>query len=252
MVGQFGKLPRRQETRIAIDQKIQHIGKDRRLYTWAAVGATLIVLTGFARTYYLKEFFDTPPLPSLVHLHGIVMTLWVALFVTQVRLVAGRRTNLHRRLGVIGGLLAGLVLVVGFATAISAARRGVTPGPPPLVFLSVPLGDLLVFTILVGGGLFFRRRSEIHKRLMLLSCAAFLTAAIARIPLNFIATGGPLVYFGLTDLCVLACVAYDTVRHRKLHPAFGWGALLIIASHPLRLMLAGTDVWMRFATWMTQ
>jgi hypothetical protein len=118
--------------------------------------------------------------------------------------------------------------------------------------MAVPLGDMLMFAILVGTGLFFRRRSEIHKRLMLLSCGVFLTAAIARIPLKFIETGGPLIYFGLTDLCLLACVAFDTVKHRRLHPAFGWGVLLLIASQPLRLMLAGTDAWMRFATWLTQ
>ena len=71
-----------------------------------------------------------------------------------------------------------------------------------------------------------------------------------RIPLEFIATGGPLVFFGLTDLCLLACVVYDTAKHRRLHPAFGWGALLIVASQPLRLILAGTPAWMRFATWL--
>ncbi len=235
---------------MAAKQIVRHSGKDRRLYTWAALGAALLVLVGFARTYYLKGLFGAPALPALVHVHGLVMTLWVVLFVTQVRLVAGRRTDLHRRLGVGGAVWAGLVLIVGFATAISAARRGVTPGPPPLVFLSVPLGDLAVFAILVASGLYFRRRSEIHKRLMLLSCGAFLTAAIARIPLGFIATGGPLVYFGLTDLFVLACVAFDTAKNRKLHPAFGWGTLLLIASQPLRLLLAGTDAWLRFATWL--
>jgi hypothetical protein len=237
---------------LAIDQSIKHIGKDRRLYTWAAIGIALIVLIGFARTYYLKGLFGTPELPSLVHVHGVVMTLWVVFFIVQVRLVAGRRTDLHRRLGVIGGALAGLVLVVGVVTAIAAARRGVPPDPPPLVFMAVPLGDMLMFAILVGSAFYFRRRSEIHKRLMLLSCGVFLTAAIARIPLNFIETGGPLIYFGLTDLCLLACVAFDTVKHRRLHPAFGWGVLLIIASQPLRLMLAGTEAWMRFATWLTQ
>ncbi len=181
-----------------------------------------------------------------------MMTLWVALFVVQVRLVAARRTDLHRRLGVIGGVWAAILLVVGVTTAIAAARRGVPPDPPPLVFLAVPLGDMLMFAILVGTALYFRRRSEIHKRLMLLSCGAFLTAAIARLPLPFIETGGPLVYFGLTDLCLLACVAFDTVKQRRLHPAFGWGLLALIASQPLRLMLAGTEAWLRFATWLTQ
>src|SRR3954470_15833926 len=103
-------------------------GKDRRLYTWAAVFVPLVVLAGFARTYYLKSLFGTPALPGLlVHVHGIVMTAWVLLFVAQVWLVAARRTRLHQRLGVLGALLAALVVLVGVATAISAAARGSSP-----------------------------------------------------------------------------------------------------------------------------
>lgn len=228
-------------------------GKDRRLYTWVAVFIPIVVLAGFARTYYLKSLFGAPALPGLlVHLHGIVMTAWVVLFVAQVWLVAARRTQLHQRLGVLGALLAALVVLVGVATAIAATARSSSLGPPALQFLVVPLGDLLVFAILVGVALYFRRRMEIHKRLMLVAAVSLLPAAISRIPLSFIATGGPLVFFGLTDLCVLACVVYDTVRHRRLHPAFVWSALLVIASHPLRLMLAGTDAWLRFASWLVR
>ena len=122
---------------------------------------------------------------------------------------------------------------------------------PRMIAISIALPVLVVFSILIGTALYFRRRRlDIHKRLMLLAALSMLGAAIARIPVNFILTGGPLVFFGLTDLCILAFVAYDTIKHRRLHPAFLWGALLVIASHPLRLMLAGTDIWMRFASWL--
>jgi len=237
---------------MSVDTTAQRSGFDRRFSTWVAISAALIVFIGFARTYYLKGVFGTPALSSgLVHLHGIVMTLWFALFVVQVRLIAAHRADLHRRVGVVGAVLALLVLVVGITTAIVAAKHGVTPGPPPLVFLSIPLGDMLVFAILVGLGLLFRRRRDIHRRLMLLASVGILAAAIARIPIEFIATGGPLVFFGLTDLCVLICVVFDTVKNRRLHPAFGWGILFIVASQPLRLMLTDTAVWMQFATWLT-
>jgi hypothetical protein len=56
----------------------------------------------------------------------------------------------------------------------------------------------------------------------------------------------------LTTLGVLACVVFDTVKHRRLHPAFLWGTLFLVASQPLRLILAGTDAWMRFATWLVK
>ena len=221
---------------------------DRRLYILAAIVTPLIVLAGFARTYYLKPFFNTPDLPGrIVHLHGIVMTAWVLLFITQVSLVATRRTRVHQRLGIAGGVLAALVVIVGILTALFAAARGATPGPPALAFLVVPLGDMLVFSVLIGLALYFRRKLQVHKRLMLLAAINLLTPAIARIPLSFIANGGPLAFFGLTDLVLLAFVAYDTIKHRRLHPVFLWGSIFIIAMQPLRLLLAGTSVWMNFA-----
>jgi len=222
---------------------------DRRLYIWAAILSPLIVLAGFARTYYLKGFFVTPAIPNrIVHLHGLVMTMWVVLFVVQVSLVATKRTSVHRRLGVAGAVLAGLVFVVGVVTAIVAAARGASPGPPPLQFLIIPIGDMLVFAVLIGLALYYRRRMDIHKRLMLMAAINLLTPAIARIPLNFIQTGGPLAFFGLTDLCLLGFVAFDTIKHKRVHPVYLWGVPLLILFQPLRLFLSGTSVWMSIAT----
>src|ERR1043165_7791917 len=131
---------------------------DRRLYILAAIVTPLIVLAGFARTYYLKPFFGTPDLPGrIVHLHGIVMTAWVLLFITQVSLVATRRTRVHQQLGIAGGVLAALVVVVGVLTALYAAARGASAGPPALSFLIIPLGDMLIFSILIGLALYYRR-----------------------------------------------------------------------------------------------
>lgn len=226
---------------------------DRRLYVLAALGAVLVVFAGFAKTYYLKLALGTPSLSLLVHAHGLVMTTWFVLFVVQTQLVAAGRTDLHRRLGVFGAALAVAVLVVGAATAITAAKLGHSPGPPPLQFLVVPFGDLLVFLLLVSLGLAYRRRrTDIHKRMMLLSCVGLLTAAIARIPWQPWLEAGIPAYFSTTILLVLICVIYDTIKHRHLHPAFGWGAALIIVSWPLRLVLSGTPQWQQFATWATQ
>jgi hypothetical protein len=222
----------------------------RRFYIYVAIVAVLVVFAGFARTYYLKGAFGTPALPVLLHLHGLVMTLWFALFLAQVSLIAAGRVDLHRRVGVVGALLATLVVVVGVTTAITAARLEHTPGPPPLVFLAIPLGDMLIFPALVGAGLYFRRRSDFHKRFMLLSSLSLLTAAIARIPLDLIAAGGLPLFFALTDLCIVTCVTYDTVKNHRLHPAFGWGVVVIVASQVLRFMLAGTSAWAQFAAWL--
>ena len=228
---------------------------DRPLYLLAAVLVPLIVLAGFARTYYLKSFFPTPALPNLiVHLHAIIMTAWVVLFIVQVTLVAKRQTKLHQRLGIFGAVLAALVFVVGILTGLYAAARFVdnpslvpAGGPPPLLFLIIPLGDMVIFAILISAALYYRKRLDIHKRLMLLAAINLLTPAIARIPLAFIEAGGPLAFFGLTDLVLIGFVAFDTVRHKRLHPAFLWGGLFLILMQPLRIILAPTNAWISFA-----
>jgi hypothetical protein len=216
-----------------------------------AAAIAVIVFVGFAPTFYLRPVFTPEPLPPVFAIHGAVFTAWVLLFVVQTALVSARRTPIHRKLGVVGGLLAALMLVVGYQAAITAARRGfATPGlPPPLVFLAIPFFDLIVFAVLVGTGLYFRRTPAAHKRLMLLSTIAILTAAIARLP--YVLPLGPLVFFGLTDIPVVVGMLYDRVTRGRVHPAMLWGGLFLVASQVLRLIVSGTAAWLAFAHWLT-
>lgn len=226
--------------------------RERLFYLGMSIAVVITVFAGFAPTYFLRPYFTTTPLMPLLHLHGLVFTSWIALFLIQTTLVASHRTDIHRRLGIAGGVIATLMMLVGVSTAVIRARQGATPpgGPSPLVFLVVPLGDILVFTILVGAGFYFRRQSDVHKRLMMLATISILTAAIARLPFAFL-QAGPVAFFGLTDVFVVACVVYDLITLRRVHRATALAALLIVASQPLRLMIGGTHAWLTFATWLT-
>ncbi len=100
-------------------------GTDRRFFTGLAVAVALSVFAGFAPTYYLKGLYGTRVLSPFLHFHGMLFTSWILLFVTQTTLVAAKRTDLHRRLGIVGALLAVAMLVVGTAVAVAAAKRRV-------------------------------------------------------------------------------------------------------------------------------
>ena len=222
------------------------------LYAWLALLAALIVFAGFARTFFLRSLSGAPALSPLFVVHGTVMSSWFVLFGLQVWLVGAGRTGLHRRLGLLGAVVAALVLVVGVEAAIDAARRGATPSTmvTALEFMAIPLFDMPVFALLVGVALWQRRRPDFPKRLMLLASLSLLTPAIARIPLGFIQDGGPPVFFGLWLLVLFACIAVDTARTRRLHPAYAWGAALLVTMLPIRLLVAVTDTWARFAAWL--
>lgn len=226
--------------------------RDRLFFTGMAGAAAVVVFAGFAPTYYLKGAFGGRELAPLLHVHGLIFTSWIVLFIVQTALIASRRTPVHRRLGVAGGVLAAAMLVVGPMAAIDAARRGFTPpgGPPPLTFMIIPLGDILVFAVLVGTALYLRRQPQTHKRLMLLATLALLTPAIARLP--GIAAAGPPAFWGLTDLFILACFVYDRVTRGRIHPAFKWGGAFVLVMQPIRLIVGGTLPWLAFAAWLTR
>ena len=226
--------------------------RERLFYTGMAVAFVLTVFAGFARTFYLRPHFQTQPLIPLLALHGIVFTSWIALLLTQTTLVATKRTRTHMRLGVAGSLLASLMIVIGTVTAIVRAKGpSPVPGVNPLSFLTIPLGDMLVFASLVGAAFYFRRRADTHKRLMLLATIAILPAAVARLPFAFIQQYGPLAFFGLSDLFIVPCLIYDIVTRGRPHRATVLGGALIVISHPLRLVIGNTHAWLVFATWLT-
>jgi hypothetical protein len=226
---------------------------ERLFYMSMALVILVTVFAGFSRSYYLRSYFGRPELTSLLRLHGIVFTSWIVLYLVQTGLVSAHRINTHRSLGWAGAIIAVVMVVIGTATAITRAK--VLSGPSnvsPLVFLTIPLGDMIVFPTLVAAAFWFRRRPAEHKRLMLLATIAILPAAIARLPFAFIMQVGPLAFFGLADLLIVACASYDLGARGRLNKATVLGGLLILVSQPLRLVIGGTSAWLAFAGWLTQ
>lgn len=167
--------------------------------------------------------------------------------------MARRQIDLHRRLGVGAAVIATLVVLVGMAVAFSASKRGFLHNPASVRDIrgfAILCGFLVDFSVFVGAALYYRRRTEIHKRLMLLACCSILAPAIGRIPLAFIRSGGDWPTFLLLDLFVLICISYDTIKNGKLHRAFGWGGMLLVATFPFTLLIAQSNGWLRFARWL--
>ena len=226
--------------------------RERVFFTGMAIAFALAVFAGFSRTFYLRPHFDTRPLIPLLVVHGIIFTSWLALLLIQTTLVATKRTRTHMRLGIAGGILASSMVIIGTVTALVRAKGpSPVPGVNPLSFLTIPLGDMLIFSILVGSAFYFRRRVDIHKRLMLLATIAILPAAIARLPFAFVQQYGPLAFFGLADLFIIPCLIYDLITRGRPHRATVLGGAFIVISHPLRFVIGGTHAWIAFATWLT-
>src|SRR5436190_21416450 len=112
----------------------------RLFHTGMAVALLLTAVAGFGPTYFFKPIHPSPPLPPLLHVHGMVFTAWLVLLIVQSGLVRAERADLHKRLGLFGAALAVGVVILGFLVAREAARRGTSAdGMSPLAFMIFPL-----------------------------------------------------------------------------------------------------------------
>jgi hypothetical protein len=222
-------------------------GRDRGLYVPAALATGVLVVLGFGPSYFYRPFTNpTTSLTTLVHMHGALMTTWIALFLAQAALVSARRVDLHRRLGRLGFVLLTLIVAVSLPMAIVAAKLGGDHMPgPPLPGLALVFGLLIEFVTLAGLGLHYRTRSDIHKRLMLLAAFAAMEAGVSRLPIDFLQN---IVHTHVVnDSLLLVVVAVDSIRHRRVHPAFLSGTIFLVSVQASAMWVAGTEVWARIS-----
>lgn len=227
---------------------------DERLFFGTMAGVIAVAtFVGFAPSYFLAPMFHAKPISTLLHVHGIVFTAWIILYVAQTGLIAVRRTDIHRIVGPIAVALAVAMVPLGIATAIITKRVAVAnhlpPQGPPLIF---PLGAIITFAVLVAAAIIMRNRAAWHKRLMLLGTAAILTTPLARIT-RFTHVGLTPALSGIifTDILLAALVIYDVRSRGKLHPATIWGGSFFVATQDIRILLNLTPAWQAFAKSLT-
>jgi hypothetical protein len=213
-------------------------------YPWIAIALTLVIIVGFSRTYYLRFLFDLPPMTLLVHLHGLVFTAWLALFVVQTRLIAAHRVDLHMKLGIAGVVLAVIITVVGIWTLVVQAgiprvrATGLTNTQHTLVGIT----SIGMYAAFIALGLATRRRSALHKRYMVLAMIAILSPATARLMMAVGLNEYANVFVPVMAAAfVIACLVHDWRTSRVIHPLYVIGGAVIVASWPWRYMAARQD-----------
>ncbi len=223
------------------------LAAERRFFFWLCVGILVVVVIGFARTYLLVPVLgmpaDTPPYGPLIHVHGAVMFAWCLLLVVQAGLVPAGRVALHRRLGALGFVLYLAMVVLGPLVALHSVTRY---GPGELSFLAVSMGALLASTVLFGAAFYWRRRADLHKRLMILGMVVLLTAAFGRLrdwPLLHPQVVGP-------GLVVLALIGWDLHARRRVHPVTAWLGPAVLIWELLPNLYMESEAWLRIARWL--
>src|SRR6202051_2335820 len=173
---------------------------DHVFFSTMAVLLLVSVFLGFAGSYYLAGMFHAPLPSAIVHVHGAIFSSWILFLLAQTTLVASGRTDIHRRIGIAGFLLACLMVVVGVWAATNSLGRSSGPtGIDPKTFYIIPMTDMLIFGVLVFFAYRARFDSAAHKRIIIVATVALLIAAIARWPV-------PLVHRNPLGGALVSCV----------------------------------------------
>jgi len=227
----------------------RRVRSERLFFTGMAVTMASIAFIGFIPTYYFASAFNAPPLVPLAHLHGVVLSAWMVLYLVQNGLVFADRRDLHRWLGSVGAGLAIVVFVVGVWLAIDSGHnmRG-PPGRDQPTFLINPLVNIVWFAVLAAAAVWRRAESATHKRLMLLATVALVTTPLARIS-HMLGSSAPPPIGGmvLSDLLLIALIVFDLRQRGRLHPVTLWVGAAFVLSQPLRVVVSRTDAWQAIA-----
>jgi hypothetical protein len=203
---------------------------------------------GFGRTYFLAGIFRAPLPSALVHVHAALFTSWLLLLLTQTSLVLAGQIQWHRRLGILGGVVAGLMLVVGPLVLLAALRRHAFSFNDASLTLAADLGGLALFALFVILGLRFRNNSVVHKRLMLFATIAILLPGLSRWSFHFM--DSLFAFFGIFLAFPIAVIVFDLLSRRKVYRVTALGSLLLAAYLFSAGPISNTSAWHRVARWM--
>jgi hypothetical protein len=220
---------------------------DRYFYFILSLIIAGVVIAGFSRTVGARLLHPSMPPPVILYVHAAVFASWVALFITQTALIAGRNVRIHRKLGAFAIPLGVSIPILGVATAIVMGRLRMQRGDADAaLFLAVALNDMVAFSALFGLAVYWRRRPEFHRRLMFMATCALTAAAFGRlIPAS---ASDVWIYLG-PDVLILMGIARDMVAMHRPHPVYYYAfpAVLLVQASALYMDVGRSPAWLAIA-----
>jgi hypothetical protein len=215
----------------------------RPLYVGLSVLMAAIAIVGFWVTYFGPLAGGVSGHSMLIHVHAAVFVGWLALFLVQALLAASRRVKAHVALGRIGIGYGVLLVFVGVWTTISRSAEHMRSGGPGEGLLFVALLDMVIFAPLFATAIAYRRRPQVHKRLMVVAATMLLVAAVGRFwfipapPLDLLVSSA--IWFSP----VLLAMTHDWMTARRVHPVYliGLGVFVVRLVSPG--FVVGTAAW---------
>jgi hypothetical protein len=200
-----------------------------------------IVVTGFSRTVNQNLFHPTIPRPFLLWVHGAAFSGWIAFYIFQSALVRTNNVKWHRRLGWFGVGLAALMVPLGLIIAIIMGRfDAVQLHQSAPAFLSIPFYDMVAFGVLVSLAISWRRKPELHRRLLFVATCSLLDAPFGRSDFLFDHN----LFYVCLDFVMLLGILRDLAVNRRVHAVYRYAIPVLIVGQGFAVYLwRGSPGW---------
>jgi hypothetical protein len=218
----------------------------RKFYVALAVFMTLLVGVGFWPSYYGPLIRGAAEAPIILHVHGIIFIGWMALLIVQTTLAARGKIRAHRALGNVGigyGIVLWLLgLLVSFVAPVMHVTAGEWSVDEAATFLPIPFGDMVLFGGFFAAAIWYRSKSEIHKRLMVMATIAVVFAAAFRLQNAGVPMSWAIVVWYVP---LVIAMAYDFFTRRRVHTVYWIGAaVMAVALLRLPFALGTSEFWL--------
>ncbi|WP_326525855.1 hypothetical protein [Sphingomonas sp.] len=223
-------------------------GRDRpQFFATSALVMLALVLASFSFTYFWPVATRTRSFSIVLHIHGAAYFAWVALYAWQTRLVAKGRVARHREWGLAGIALSALMIPLGIAIAIAAARKRTARGDAhPFDFTIYNVVDVTTFAILMTASIAaVTRHPQWHRRFTFGAALCLVGPSLSRW-LQIITEVPPwtdLLPNLAADLFLIALALHDRRTLGRVHPATWVTAAVLVPIHVATPFLATSDAW---------
>jgi len=217
----------------------------------------LFALWAFWPSYFSRISEQAEP---RFHTHGVAMTLWCVMLITQAYLIRTKQRSLHRRLGAASYVLAPLVVAATINLIHYRMKGGGTLPDIGLFQMALMVNGAVAFLVLYVLAMLSRRDPLMHGRYMVCTVFPLFTPVTDRLiyahwpsltSLVPAMSGVPLVQifgFALADLLLVVLIAWDW-RARRRVDAFAISLAVVAADHASVLTLCRFEFWRTFADW---
>ena len=256
--GMVGTAPRRARSTVAPARAVTAGHTLHRNGFWLFGVFALAMLAAFWPSYYSR--LDGQP-SLYFHAHGVALTAWVGLLVTQAWLMRTGRRATHRRLGTLSYIAAPAVVI---ATVQFAHFRNQVVPPPldasALYFLTLVLMALVAFIVLFGLAIYYRRQPQRHARYMMATLFPFVTPVTDRLIARFAPSvvqmvptigGSPVVGvvgFAIADAMLVALAVWDWRVNRRAD-VFPLALAVLVLFHVSVMTFYRLPLWAAFGNW---